>query len=189
MCGEKKQASAQSHWDSLPQQYVAQKYTFSHYNDRKARRDTNPGQSSCQLKNITTQQTWWVSSATENRHGGWIDSCVHSFCLCAASPPRHDLPSWTLCQPERRAAPGVTLQIRPTRCSRSPPEAVQRLELVVPLCNAVTRSTSGTWLQVKCDHRQVYVRKGVLNQEPHYRHIYRFTTQYLRNNINLNCAL
>lgn len=89
----------------------------------------------------------------ESRHVGWIDSSVYGFCFCAASLPRHNLTSWPLCQSVYHREPNCAGSDS-TETSHTwqpiPTETTQKLEFVVPLCNAVT---GYPWLTDWCEAR------------------------------------
>lgn len=107
--------------------------------------------------------------------GEWTP-CVRSFCLCAASPPHHNLPSryTDASKPKSQAAQGATPQRRPTHGGRSPPEPVQKLEFVVPLCNAVKHGVF-----------KLYEKRCIKNSNIK-TDIYTFRTAYYESNIHNN---
>lgn len=90
------------------------------------------------------RQTQWVSASMESRHVGWIDSSVYGFCFCTASLPHHNLTSWPLWRTVYHREPNCAGSDS-TETSRTwqpiPYECMQKVEFVVPLCNAMTAFT------------------------------------------------
>lgn len=144
---EKKQTPPLSHWDFLLSDTWHQKYTFSHYNTIK-KKDMTQTQANASV--FKKRQTWWVPASMESRHFGWIDSSVYGFCFCAASLPHHNLTSWPLRRTVYHWKPncaGSDSAETSHTCQPIPFEPTQKLEFVVPLCNAMTGCT---WMTDQC---------------------------------------